>query len=64
MTPPLADQNVLVPIDEPMDTEEANAKGELAKETEEVVKVSSTTISPKPLPIHVVEQQVHRQRVM
>ena len=35
--------------------EEADAEGKLAKETEEVIEVSSTTVSPEPLPIHVVK---------
>ena len=47
----------MVLIDELMDAEEADAEGELAEETVEVTKVSSTTVSPEPLPI-VVERPV------
>ena len=51
----------MVPIDESMDAEEADAKGELAEETREVIKVSSTAVSPEPLPI-MVEQPVRGQQ--
>ena len=44
----------MIPIDEPMNTEdveEADAEGELAEETVEVTEVSSTAVSPELLPI-------------
>ena len=35
------------------DNEEADAEGELAEETVEVTKVSSTAVSPEPIPVQV-----------
>ena len=55
MTPPDADANVLVPVDEPMESSEVgsdeDAEGDLVEETDEIVSVSSTAVSPIPIPI-------------
>ena len=51
----------MVLIDKPMDTKEADAEGELAEETKEVIEVSSTAVSPELLPV-VVEQSVRGQQ--
>ena len=54
----------MVPIDELMNTKEANAEGELAKETEEVIEVSSTAVSLEPLPIMVEQPVCGQQRAI